>query len=291
MLKAWLWSLIPTFLMAVPATTVYLHRTVTHRSLALHPVAEWLFKLVNWLTTGVDPAVWAAVHRKHHAFSDTHVSEDKRDPHSPWLEGFWHIQLGNVWYYLAELRHHPGTLQAYARDVINARGWWDKHLFNHGWLGLLLGTSLLCVVIGTVAWLQGSNVSAATREGLLVGLLAATIHAVTFVFLLNPSINALCHWPHKWLGGYQNSRAAHAMRTANNWVVALLTAGEGFHNNHHDQPATARFAWNKWELIADWGYWAVILPLTWAGAAKRVRRPKGLAASAGTPEAAGARGI
>ena len=69
----------------------------------------------------------------------------------------------------------------------------------------------------------------------LFGSLAAGMHALTFVFFFNPSINALCHWPHKWLGGYQNSRAAHAFRTSNNWVVALLTAGEGFHNNHHDQ--------------------------------------------------------
>jgi stearoyl-CoA desaturase (delta-9 desaturase) len=98
MLKAWLWSLVPTFLLAVPATTVYLHRTVTHRALRLHPLAEWWFKFTNWISTGVDPAVWAAVHRKHHAYSDAEIAPDRRDPHSPWLEGFWHIQLGNVWY-------------------------------------------------------------------------------------------------------------------------------------------------------------------------------------------------
>jgi fatty-acid desaturase len=74
------------------------------------------------------------------------------------------------------------------------------------------------------------------------------------LFLLNPSVNALCHWPHRWLGGYQNSRSAHAVRTMNNWIVAVLTAGEGFHNNHHDQGTTARFGWRPWERIADWGY-------------------------------------
>jgi fatty-acid desaturase len=56
-------------------------------------------------------------------------------------------------------------------------------------------------------------------------------------------------------------------------VVALLTAGEGFHNNHHDQQPTATFAWKQWELIADWGYWAVIVPLWWVGLATRVRLP------------------
>lgn len=75
------------------------------------------------------------------------------------------------------------------------------------------------------------------------------------------------------LGGYQNSKAAHAFRTFNNWLVALLTAGEGFHNNHHDQPATAKFAWTTGESIADWGYWAVIVPLRWLGMTASVRLP------------------
>jgi len=52
MLSAWLWSLIPTFALAVPTTTVYLHRTVTHRALVLHPLVEWWFKLANWISTG-----------------------------------------------------------------------------------------------------------------------------------------------------------------------------------------------------------------------------------------------
>jgi stearoyl-CoA desaturase (delta-9 desaturase) len=273
MLKAWLWSLVPTFLLAVPATTVYLHRTVTHRALRLHPLAEWWFKFTNWISTGVDPAVWAAVHRKHHAYSDAEIAPDRRDPHSPWLEGFWHIQLGNVWYYLTELRKHPETLTLFARDILSQRGWCDRHFFRRGWMGLLAGTVLLWLVVGVQSWLGNSTAPEAVLDGILVGSLAAGIHAVTFVFLLNPSVNALCHWPHRWLGGYQNSRAAHAWRTTNNWVVALLTAGEGFHNNHHDQQATARFAWTKWEGVADWGYWAVIVPLRWLGLASRVRLP------------------
>jgi stearoyl-CoA desaturase (delta-9 desaturase) len=272
-LDAWLWSLIPTFLLAVPATTVYLHRTVTHRALKLHPVAEWLFKFSNWVSTGVDTAVWVAVHRKHHAFSDVHVAPDKRDPHSPWLEGFWHIQLGNVWYYLTELKRHPETLSTYARDVLNQRGWWDRHFFTRGWMGLTLGTLILMVILGLQSWLTNGVAADAVVDGLLYGGLAAVIHAATFVLLLNPSINALCHWPHKWLGGYQNSKAAHAFKSWNNWVVACLTGGEGFHNNHHDQQATAKFAWTRWESIADWGYWSVIVPLRWLGMATAVRLP------------------
>lgn len=266
MLNAWLWSLIPTFILAVPATTVYLHRTVTHRALRMHPVAEFWFKFTNWISTGVDPAIWAAVHRKHHAYSDVEIAADKRDPHSPWLEGFWHIQLGNVWYYIAELREHPETLTIFGRDVVQRRTVLDKYLFRHGWLGLLFGTAILCTVLG----IQTHSL----RSGLIYGSAAGLMHAATFVFLLNPSVNALCHWPHTWLGGYQNSRAAHAAKTMNNWVVALLTAGEGFHNNHHDQGMTARFGWTPWERVADWGYWAVIVPLCFLGLASDAQQPR-----------------
>lgn len=274
LLEAWLWSLVPTFVLAVPVTTVYLHRTVTHRALTLHPAVEWSCKFANWITTGVDPAVWAAIHRKHHAYSDVEVAPDKRDPHSPHLEGFWQIQLGNVWYYIAELKRHPETLMLFARDVVNRRGWWDRHFFRRGWLGLLSGTSLLWMTLGLRAWMTGVPLESAWRAGLLWGSVAAGIHAATFVFLLNPSVNALCHWPHALLGGYRNSRAAHALGAFNNWLVALLTAGEGFHNNHHDQQATAKFAWGRWESIADWGYWAVIVPLRTLGLATEVRLPK-----------------
>ena len=146
MLSAWLWSLIPTFALAVPTTTVYLHRTVTHRALVLHPLVEWWFKLANWISTGVDPAVWAAVHRKHHAYADVDLAADRRDPHSPWLEGFWHIQLGNVWYYLAELRQHPDT-STFARRAEPARLVGPSRV-RRGWLGLPSAHSILWVVLG-----------------------------------------------------------------------------------------------------------------------------------------------
>jgi stearoyl-CoA desaturase (delta-9 desaturase) len=214
------------------------------------------------------------VHRKHHAYSDVELAPDRRDPHSPWLEGFWHIQLGNVWYYLAELRAHPETLTLFARDVVARRGWCDRHVFSRGWLGLTVGTAMLCLAIGTHSLvLRGRSLPAAAADGIWLGLSAAAMHVITFVFVLNPSINGLCHWPHRWLGGYCNSRAARALRTTNNWLIALLTAGEGFHNNHHDQPATARFAWTRTEMVADWGYWLVIVPLRWLRLASSVRLP------------------
>src|SRR5262249_27219696 len=93
-----IWSLVNALLLsafvtqiAVFSTTIYLHRSATHKSLELHPALVFVFKLVLWLTTGLHTKEWVAVHRKHHAFTD----EDS-DPHSPLLEGFCTVQRGNV---------------------------------------------------------------------------------------------------------------------------------------------------------------------------------------------------
>ncbi|PYM46189.1 MAG: hypothetical protein DME16_15390 [Candidatus Rokuibacteriota bacterium] len=89
---------------AVVATSVYLHRGLAHRALTLHPIADFFFRIILWITTGQDRRQWVAVHRKHHAFTDT-----EKDPHSPLVHGFWRIQLWNVYYYVREARN-PETL-------------------------------------------------------------------------------------------------------------------------------------------------------------------------------------
>ena len=147
---------------AVFSTTIYLHRTATHKALTMHPALEWLFRFVLWLTTGLSTREWVAVHRKHHAFTD-----EEGDPHSPVLEGFWKVQLGNVYYYMREVKN-TDVVERYARDI--RTGWWDRHVFAHGIVGLTIGITLLCAVLG-IGW----------------GLLAAAIHTVMYVFVLSSS--------------------------------------------------------------------------------------------------------
>ena len=97
------------------------------------------------------------------------------------------------------------TLERYARDI--EEGWWDLHVFRFGLVGLGVGTTILCLGLG-LGW----------------GLLAAGIHAVMYVFVLSSSINGLCH-----AVGYKNfDNTATNLR-----FLALLTGGEGLHNNHH----------------------------------------------------------
>src|SRR6476646_5093108 len=147
---------------AVFSTTIYLHRCATHKALTVHPAIEWMFKMALWLTTGQCTKEWVAVHRKHHAFTD-----EEGDPHSPKIEGFWQVQLGNVYYYVREIKK-TDVVQRYARDIKD--GWWDTYMFNHGLLGLGIGTALLCLILGPVIGLGGRR-------------LAERINAVVYVFV------------------------------------------------------------------------------------------------------------
>jgi stearoyl-CoA desaturase (delta-9 desaturase) len=203
---------------AVFGTTIYLHRTATHRALVLHPAVAWVFRFTLWITTGLSTKEWVAVHRKHHAFTD-----QEGDPHSPALMGFWSVQLGNVFHYVREARNRD-VVERYARDI--QEDVWERWLFRHGVAGVVIGTIALCATIG-IGW----------------GLLAAGIHAFTYVFVLSSSINGLCHHV-----GYRNfDNTATNLR-----FLALLTGGEGLHNNHHGFPRSPKFSFRRSEIDPAW---------------------------------------
>src|SRR5262245_65250486 len=125
---------------AAIATSVYLHRALAHRALTVHPIADVLFRIVLWLTTGLNRRAWVAVHRKHHKFTDR-----EGDPHSPRLLGVWRVQFLNVYYYMREARNDE-TIRTFAPDI--AVDWWDRALFSWGLGGLALGIALLCSGLG-----------------------------------------------------------------------------------------------------------------------------------------------
>ena len=212
---------------AVFATTVYLHRSLAHRAMTVSPVVALPSRFVLWITTGMRPREWVAVHRKHHAATDT-----PEDPHSPKVLGFWRVQLGNVGLYKKAAADEL-NLRKYARDVRRDR--LDQLAFDYSLVGLSIGIALLVLIM----WGLGF--------GLAVGFLAAGIHAAMYIMLAG-AINAVGHTFGKQ--PYENS-------ATNMQSVALLTGGEALHNNHHAAPTSARFALNKGEL--DPGWWAVKL--------------------------------
>lgn len=199
------------------ATTVYLHRCLSHRALVMQAPLRFAFRLLTWVTTGIRPRQWVAVHRKHHAFTDV-----DGDPHSPVILGWKTVQLHNVALYRKALRD-PEMVRRYARDLPADK--WDRLLFDHALLGLGIGITMLVIVFGWV-----------------IGLLAAGIHTVVYL-QGNAAVNALGH--HFGRRPYENSA------TNLQWL-ALPTMGEGLHNNHHAAPTSAKLALNPGEFDPAW---------------------------------------
>ncbi|MGH9654732.1 MAG: fatty acid desaturase [Bryobacteraceae bacterium] len=202
---------------SVFTTTIFLHRTVTHRGLRLHPAVVTLMHLELLLFTAVVPREWAAVHRKHH-----HHSDEIGDPHSPRVLGLWTVLFGNYFLYRKEASN-PATINKYTPDyqpdpIDRLPMWVQKY-------GIFIGLAIFILLFGW-AW----------------GLAAWAFHIVAYV-LLNSSINSLCH-----MMGYRN----YDNLATNITIIALLTGGEGLHNNHHEFPTSARFAMRNHEIDLAW---------------------------------------
>jgi stearoyl-CoA desaturase (delta-9 desaturase) len=214
-------------------TTIYLHRAKTHRGVELHPAVEFLMHAELSLFTGVVPRHWAAVHRKHHHFSD-----EAGDPHSPYIYGMWTVLFGNYFFYRKEAGN-PAVVRKYTPD------WKDDTLDKIPGIeyALLGGLAIFMLMFG-IWW----------------GLAAWAIHIVLYV-LLNSSINSICH-----MVGYRN----FDNKATNVQSIALVTAGEGLHNNHHEYPTSARMSLRAGEIDPAW---AVIRTLELCGLARVKRIP------------------
>jgi stearoyl-CoA desaturase (delta-9 desaturase) len=224
-----LWCLLAAFAVAQISsfcTTIYLHRAMTHQSLILHPVVGNLMHLWLIVCTGIVPREWAAVHRKHHKFSD-----EEGDPHSPYIEGLWKVLFLNVVMYRRETRN-PDTIATFTphwkNDLI------DK-IPNQGLVGPIFGISLLACSFG---WLLGTSFGL----GAVLGVATAFVNAGMYIFL-NSMINSVCHKV-----GYRN----FDNKATNLQWVAMITAGEGLHNNHHEFPMSATMKARKREFDPAW---------------------------------------
>jgi stearoyl-CoA desaturase (delta-9 desaturase) len=204
--------------LALFLTTVYLHRALAHRALRLRPAAAMVCRVVLWVTTGIKPRQWVAVHRKHHAFTDV-----EGDPHSPVLRGYPAVQFGNVGMY-RKVANDPVAVSRYARDLPADR--WDRIFFDHALIGLGIGIGLLCLAFGWQA-----------------GLGAAAIHTVSYL-MLNAAVNAVGH--------RFGRRPNPTLAATNSQWLAWLTSGEGLHNNHHSASTSAHLAFGHREYDPAW---------------------------------------
>ena len=202
------------------ATTVYLHRDLAHKAVQLHPVLRSIFKVFLWMSTGISARQWAAVHRKHHAYTDA-----PEDPHSPARLGWLRVQLTNAALYRRSARD-PRTTERYAKDIPVTVP--DRLLLNRGIIGLVLGVAIL------VWWL-----------GWVPGVVAVVVHTVGYIGL-GGSVNGVAH---------TFGRRPFENSATNVTWLAWLTSGEGYHNNHHAAPTSARFARHWYQF--DLGWWFI----------------------------------
>jgi stearoyl-CoA desaturase (delta-9 desaturase) len=217
-------------------TTIYLHRTMAHKGLRLHPVVTFLMRFQLWLFTGIVTREWVAVHRKHHHFAD-----QEGDPHSPHLKGLWNVLLWNAYYYSRECAK-PDVVEKYTRDIPASFG---DRMLNRGWLGLAFGVTLFAA---------GFNLFHHGWIAPVIGVVTFLVQAMAYIGM-NAVINGACH-----VLGYKNfDNTATNLRS-----VAWFSGGEGLHNNHHQYPASAKFSMRRWEFDPAWPVIRVLSALSLA---------------------------
>ncbi len=210
------------------------HRLHTHRSYKVPRFARVLLRRLRRHDLEGGPIFWVATHRIHHQKSDK-----PGDPHSP-QDGAWWAHMG--WILLGEFDHNNTRMMAkYAPDLAKDRFYvW---LNNYHWVPSVILSVILFALGGWALLLWGMSLR------IVLGL-----HCT---WLVNSAT-------HMWGG----RRFATRDDSRNNWWVALITFGEGWHNNHHAHPTSARhgLAWYEFDPT-----WLLIKTLRRLGIAKAVR--------------------
>ncbi|MEM6330571.1 MAG: fatty acid desaturase [Planctomycetota bacterium] len=233
------------------------HRLLTHRGFAVPKWLEHTMAVLGVCNLQDAPARWVGVHRMHHQFSD-----HERDPHSPLVDFLW----GHVGW-LVYQNSYIGTADfydRYARDLLRDP-FYLKLERSAGWFGVFALHALAINAAGFLAGLawSGGSLLAGVQLG-LSWLVWGVFLRTVLVWHVTWSVNSVTH-----MWGYCNY--ATRDESKNNWLIALLTSGEGWHNNHHAQPRSAAHGHRWWEL--DFCYWT-ILGLERLGLAKNVIHAK-----------------
>jgi stearoyl-CoA desaturase (delta-9 desaturase) len=255
------WSGLALLLVGIPlfgqGINFCYHRLLTHRSLAVPKWLEHFWVVVAICNLEDTPAKWVTVHRHHHNHSD-----EDADPHSPLVNFIWsHFQ----WITLHnDQTRTRAALAHYARDILADRFYFN--LERQPWLApaIYLAHLLAFFAAGAAVggWVGGS-VGDAARLGLSWLVWAGLLRTVA-VWHITWSVNSVTH-----LWGYRNHQTNDGSR--NNILVGLLAAGEGWHNNHHHDPASACNQHRWWELDPTWYHIRLLQAL---GLAKKVIRPR-----------------
>jgi stearoyl-CoA desaturase (delta-9 desaturase) len=223
-----------SYLLQTLGVTAGYHRYFSHHAFKTGRLFQFVLAWLGCAAMQNGPLWWASGHRRHHRFSDR-----AGDPHSPVLEGFWHAHLGWV---LSGDNDHP--------DLGNVREFVGfpelRFLDRVKWLPTLVTGAVSTLALGA--------------SGLVWGLGIATTLAFHAPLLVNSA-------GHLWGARRFDTRDS----SRNNAVLGALVLGEGWHNNHHHDPSSARHGFKWWEIdVTYYAIWA----LSQFGIVWSVRKPK-----------------
>ena len=243
------------FIFGMLGITIGYHRLLTHRGFTCPKWFEYSLATMGMFNLQDSPARWVAIHRLHHRHSD-----QQADTHSPLVSFFW----GHVGWILYRHKDTDRTIR-YARYVpdLLRDPYYRRLERNNGWLQIFAAHAI--VIIGMGAWLgylEGGS-SEAIRYAASWAVWGVAVRTV-FVLHGTWSVNSLAH-----IYGYRNYETRD--QSTNNWLVALIAHGEGWHNNHHADPRSAAHGHRWWEFDMSW--W-VIRIFEGLGIASNVVRPK-----------------
>ncbi len=202
------------------------HRLLSHRSLQVSRPVEYALALVGALAVQGGPVFWVGNHRQHHGFTE----DEERDPYSS-RRGFWWSHMGWILYSLPEQRPNQFNSSYYSRFAPDlARD--PVYRFMDKWfLAFQIPLAALLYLVGSwpfVIW----------------GVVVRAVFLWHSTWLINSA-------SHKW--GYRNFQSKDDSR--NLWWAAILTYGEGWHNNHHSYPNVAKAGLRWWEVDMTW--WSI----------------------------------
>jgi len=221
------------------------HRLLTHRGYRVPRWLEYAMAVCATLALEGGPIFWVSTHRVHHQLSD-----HEGDPHTP-REGTWWAHAG--WIFFGQSLHSQAEgLARYSPDLTRDR--FHVWLSKYHWLTIVLSAVLLF----GLGWALGGPVNAIGM--VLWGVLLRVTIGLHATWLVNSATHL---WGSRRFETRDDSR--------NSWWVALLTGGEGWHNNHHAHPVSARHGLTWYEIDPNfWGIWL----LARLGLAKKIQVAK-----------------
>ncbi len=238
------------YILTVLGITVGFHRLFTHRAFETNRAVQTVFAILGSMAVQGPLLKWVALHRCHHQHSDTesdvHSPHNQGDTLSGTVKGAWYAHMG--WFFDPD----PQDLYRYVKDL--RRDPMLCKLSDQFTLWAVMGV----VLPALIGWALIGGWS-----GFLLGFIWGGLMRLFLVHHVTWSINSICHlWGSRTYETDDKSR--------NNWLFGILALGEGWHNNHHAFPVSARHGLKWWQF--DFSY-IVIHLLEKMGLAWKVRLP------------------